>query len=202
MAAWHVPVHDESVSEDILEDDLFEDNLEQTFPPLRYCAINQTRRPSKKLRRDSSRERERLYRELVGHAPYVVKQQSPRDDRFYIALDVKHYKPEEITIKVDGKIRTPSERLIDVQLVSFFQGIIYFLNLQFFFLLRKPGPTQPATTCSKLTIEILEQGVKICLKLTIRRLERRHWRRSGVFIVNLEHISHLVLWFLLLTLSR
>ena len=26
-----------------------------------------------------------------------------------------------------------------------------------------------------------------------------HWRRSGVFIVNLEHISHLVLVFLLLT---
>ena len=28
------------------------------------------------------------------------------------------------------------------------------------------------------------------------------WRRSGVFIVNFEHISHLVLVFLLLTLSR
>ena len=32
---------------------------------------------------------------------------------------------------------------------------------------------------------------------------RCHWRRSGVFIVNFEHISHLVLVvFLLLTLSR
>ena len=29
-----------------------------------------------------------------------------------------------------------------------------------------------------------------------------HWRRSGIFIVNFEHISHLVLVFLLLTLSR
>ena len=28
------------------------------------------------------------------------------------------------------------------------------------------------------------------------------WRRSGVFIVNYEHISHLVLVFLLLTLSK
>ena len=112
MTAWHVPVHDESVSEDILEDDLFEDNLEQTFPPLRYCAINQTRRPSKKLLRDSSRERER----------YVMKQQSQRDDRFYIALDVKHYKPEEITIKVDGKLRSPSGRLIYVQLTSCIHG--------------------------------------------------------------------------------
>ena len=32
--------------------------------------------------------------------------------------------------------------------------------------------------------------------------ERRSWRRSGVFIVNFEHISHLVLVFLLLILSR
>ena len=48
--------------------------------------------------------------------------------------------------------------------------------------------TQPAITCSKLTIGTLEQGVK--------------WRCSGVFIVNFEHISHLVLMFLLLTLSR
>ena len=42
---------------------------------------------------------------------------------------------------------------------------------------------QPAITCSKLTIEILGG-------------------RSGVFIVNFEHISHLVLAFLLLTLYK
>ena len=40
------------------------------------------------------------------------------------------------------------------------------------------------------------------LKLTIKTPERRHWRHSGVFIVNFEHISHLVLVFLLLTLSK
>ena len=34
---------------------------------------------------------------------------------------------------------------------------------------------------------------EICSKLTIKTLERRYWRRSGVFIVNIEHISHLVL---------
>ena len=38
------------------------------------------------------------------------------------------------------------------------------------------------------------------LKLTIKTAERRHWLRSGVFIVNSEHISQLVLVFLLLTL--
>ena len=31
---------------------------------------------------------------------------------------------------------------------------------------------------------------------------RRHWRRFGIFIINFEHISQLVLVFLLLTLSR
>ena len=39
-------------------------------------------------------------------------------------------------------------------------------------------------------------------KLTIKTLERHQWRRSDVFIVNLEQISHLVLVFLLSTLSR
>ena len=43
---------------------------------------------------------------------------------------------------------------------------------------------------------------EICSKLTIKTPERRHWRRSGVFIVNFEYISHLALWFLFLTLSR
>ena len=43
--------------------------------------------------------------------------------------------------------------------------------------------TQVAFTCAKLTIETLEH----CF---------------GVFIVNFEHISHLVVVFLLLTLSR
>ena len=32
--------------------------------------------------------------------------------------------------------------------------------------------------------------------------EQRQWRRFGVFIVNFERVSHFVLVFLLLTLSR
>ena len=43
---------------------------------------------------------------------------------------------------------------------------------------------------------------KICSKLTIKTLERRQWRRCGVFIVNFKHISHLFLVFLMLTLSK
>ena len=50
--------------------------------------------------------------------------------------------------------------------------------------------SQPAFTCSKLTIETLELGVKYV-----------QWRCSGIFIVNFEHISYLVLVFLLLTLN-
>ena len=42
----------------------------------------------------------------------------------------------------------------------------------------------------------------ICSKLTTKTPERRQWRRSGVFIVNFEHTSHLILVFLLLTVSR
>ena len=42
----------------------------------------------------------------------------------------------------------------------------------------------------------------ICSKLTIKTPERRQWRCCGVFTVNFEHISQLVLVFLLLTLSR
>ena len=38
-------------------------------------------------------------------------------------------------------------------------------------------------------------------KLTLKAPERRYWHRSGVFIVDFEHTSHLALLFLLLTLN-
>ena len=40
-----------------------------------------------------------------------------------------------------------------------------------------------------------------CSKLTIKTPQRRQWRCSGVFIVNFQHILHLVLVFLWLTLN-
>ena len=43
---------------------------------------------------------------------------------------------------------------------------------------------------------------EICSNLTIKTPERRKWRSSGISKVNFEHISHLALVFLLLTLSR
>ena len=42
---------------------------------------------------------------------------------------------------------------------------------------------------------------EIWSKLTRKTPERRNWSSSGVFIVNFEHILHLVLVFLLLTLK-
>ena len=44
-----------------------------------------------------------------------------------------------------------------------------------------------AFTCSKLTIETLEQGMSM--------FKVNNWRRSGSFIVNFEHISHVALKF-------
>ena len=42
---------------------------------------------------------------------------------------------------------------------------------------------------------------KISSKVILKTPERCHWRRFSVFIVSFEHISHLVLVFLLLTLN-
>ena len=43
---------------------------------------------------------------------------------------------------------------------------------------------------------------KICSKLIKKTPKRGHWCRSGVFIVNFQHILHFVLVFLLLILNR
>ena len=42
----------------------------------------------------------------------------------------------------------------------------------------------------------------ICSMLTIKTPERHHWRCFGVFIVNFEQISRIVLVFLLFTLNK
>ena len=43
---------------------------------------------------------------------------------------------------------------------------------------------------------------EISLKLTVKTPERRHWGHSGVCIVNFQQVSHIVLMFLMLTLSK
>ena len=73
--------------------------------------------------------------------------------------------------------------------------------------LKEKGPaiflTLPAGNYMfKVNIRNTRTSCEMCSKLTIKISERRQWQRSGIFIVNFEHISHLVLVFLLLTLSR
>ena len=55
--------------------------------------------------------------------------------------------------------------------------------------------SQPAIACSKLTIETLEQGMKYVQSY-------KDTRTTPVDIVNFEHISHLIIVFLFLTLNR
>ena len=43
---------------------------------------------------------------------------------------------------------------------------------------------------------------EICSKLTLKTSEQSYWCHSSVFILLFEHISHLVIVFLVLTLSR
>ena len=64
-----------------------------------------------------------------------------------------------------------------------------------------PAYSQLAFTFPKLTNRNTRKRCEIRLKLAIKTSERRYRRRSGVFIVNSEYISHLDLVFLLLTLN-
>ena len=64
--------------------------------------------------------------------------------------------------------------------------------------------TKLTFTCSKSTIETLQKGLKYA---QIRQLKHQNdvievGRRSCVFIVKFEHVSHLFLLFLLLTLNK
>ena len=67
-----------------------------------------------------------------------------------------------------------------------------------FFESRMPANIYLLTVCNRN----FRKRCEICSELTINIPERRHWRRSGVFIVNFEHISHPSLVFLLLTLNK
>ena len=54
-------------------------------------------------------------------------------------------------------------------------------------------PVQDNIYLLKVAIETLKKGVKYV---------QRHWRHSGVFIINFEHISNLFQVFLLLILNK
>ena len=59
--------------------------------------------------------------------------------------------------------------------------------------------TQPMFKVNKRNTKTRRE---ICSKITIKTPERHQWRCSGVFIVNFERISHLIIVFLLLGWGR
>ena len=62
-------------------------------------------------------------------------------------------------------------------------------------------PCSSASIVNKVNNRSTRTRCKICLKLTRKTPERRQWRLSGVVTVNFEHISNLLLVFLLVTLG-
>ena len=69
------------------------------------------------------------------------------------------------------------------------------------YLCKRLSPSRQTFTCLKSIIETIEKGVNM-FKVNNKTPERRHWHHSCVFIVNFEHILHLLLLFLFLTNSR
>ena len=97
--------------------------------------------------------------------------------------------------------------LVIIRPSKFFDLKCDICKFEFFLLRIQPTTitfkTQAAGNCMfKVNNRNIRARCEICSKLTIETAERRHWRHSGVSIVNFEHISHLVLVFLLLTLNR
>ncbi|XP_065666969.1 heat shock protein Hsp-16.1/Hsp-16.11 [Hydra vulgaris] len=74
MSLWHIPVHKYFSSNPFLED-----IMEITFPPLRYYPLFN-----------------------VGTGA-LAKKTSNKENGFAVNLNVKHYKPEEVTLKVEGQ---------------------------------------------------------------------------------------------------
>ena len=81
---------------------------------------------------------------------------------------------------------------------------VHFQEIQFTLcedLLRKEMRTRCVCPAGVYLLKVNNKNTRttceICSKLLIKTPERLHWRRSGVFIVNFEQISHIVIWFLL-----
>ena len=82
----------------------------------------------------------------------------------------------------------------DFEYIQLFQLVLPLFTLNMYL-------TAEVLVTSHLFVQSQRKRFEIFSKLTIKT-ERRQWRRSGVFIVNLEHIWHFFLVFLLLDLNR
>ena len=88
-------------------------------------------------------------------------------------------------------LESTSEDVHSVNYLIKFQARPYILNYTLPYTFSKTWPSR------QFYIQIINKSTrtrcKIYSKLTIKTPERRHWFRSGVFIVNFEHISYIVL---------
>ena len=98
MSLWHIPVH-----ELVPRDPFLNDMLEITFPPLRYYPLFNDRSNTRGI----SRELDRLYKDVLEPLSYISRLKgntAAKPDGFVVNLDVKHFKPEEVSLKVEGII--------------------------------------------------------------------------------------------------
>ncbi|XP_047137378.1 uncharacterized protein LOC100197458 isoform X1 [Hydra vulgaris] len=97
MSLWYVPVQ-----ANVPKKVSIEKILDQTFPPLRYISPFNHKLNSRWVKKvyDS------LYNDIAEDIPLLSSSQNNMvsNDGFIVDLDVKHFKPEEVTIKVDGKV--------------------------------------------------------------------------------------------------
>ena len=84
---------------------------------------------------------------------------------------------------------------------NLFEPLSTFLNSYVRFKVHKFNLNPAAIYMFKVSNRNTRTRFKLCSKLTTKTLVWYHWHRSGVFIVNSKHISHLALLFLFLTLN-
>ena len=115
------------------------------------------------------------------------------------------------------KFPTPSEKFILIGgVTTLLLQIFFFYKIYKVFKFKSTYPTEmrfskaefklvwifPTVTCLlKLNNRNTRARCDICSRLTIKIREQRQWCRSGVFIVNFEHILNHILVFLLLTFN-
>ena len=81
----------------------------------------------------------------------------------------------------------------------FSSNILWFKQSKFVNLWKSGQFDYPVNICLfKVSNRNTSQTCNVCSKLTLKTPERIHWRRSDLFNVSFEHISHFFLVFLLL----
>ena len=90
--------------------------------------------------------------------------------------------------------------IVAVSIILFVQELNFLFQCRVILRISLPFPV--AIYLLKVKNRNTRTRCEIFSKLTIKTPKRRYWCCSGVFIVNFEYISHLVLVFLLLNLSR